>query len=477
MARRLLTVCLAVCALVALAFAAPAGAAVKLSPGGLPERHPDGALFVPSATTPPGLRALAAKTAKKKKSKKLPAIPVIKSVSPMLAGIGDTLTIRGRNFLKGANKNTVIFLAKGSRAVFVKAGTGKKTLLRVKLPVKLKAYMTKKDGVEQPTVFQIRVLSRRLSKAFTKRSKSPSIGPVGLKTPLGTTTPAAPACDPSTLAPNGDADGDLLSNSHELTIHTDPCLADTDLDGVADGYEYRSALDLNSLALPYPGKRPYANPLDPSDGNTDYDGDSLTLREEYALWVTRGGNTLDLNYSDGKQCTKPEPAPAAPPYQDPARMWLDWYDGNGTLCDDEKDADGDGLSNYAEAHGPLSGQSWWDEAYPNETSYAAFVSYAGLDYLDPDTDGDGVPDGADDIDQDGRTNAQEWSRIQAGGMQDPQPKKGRVNPFNPCLPYTTDPSSTDPGDSPSPTCQRFHPAQGGPAPFDGSPSDPYDVVQ
>ena len=39
---------------------------------------------------------------------------------------------------------------------------------------------------------------------------------------------------------------------------------------VEDGYEYQSALDLNhyprSIPLPYPGKRPYPNPLDPGDG-------------------------------------------------------------------------------------------------------------------------------------------------------------------------------------------------------------------
>ena len=38
--------------------------------------------------------------------------------------------------------------------------------------------------------------------------------------------------------------------------------------------------------MPYPGKRPYPNPLDGTDANTDYDGDSLTLGEEYKLWST-----------------------------------------------------------------------------------------------------------------------------------------------------------------------------------------------
>ena len=87
--------------------------------------------------------------------------------------------------------------------------------------------------------------------------------------------------------PNGDSDGDMLSNGLELALGTDPCKADSDGDGISDGYEYQSALDLNRTAnssaipWPYPGKRPYPNPLDPNDGDVDYDGDVLTMREEY----------------------------------------------------------------------------------------------------------------------------------------------------------------------------------------------------
>ena len=56
-----------------------------------------------------------------------------------------------------------------------------------------------------------------------------------------------------------------------------------------DGYEYQSARDLNDdehqqpNARPYPGKRPYPNPLF-TDSGVDYDGDVLTLGEEFSLW-------------------------------------------------------------------------------------------------------------------------------------------------------------------------------------------------
>ena len=60
----------------------------------------------------------------------------------------------------------------------------------------------------------------------------------------------------------------MLTASNENELGLDSCKADTDGDGVPDGYEYWSARDLNddeyqepNTYLPYPGKRPYPNPL------------------------------------------------------------------------------------------------------------------------------------------------------------------------------------------------------------------------
>ena len=39
----------------------------------------------------------------------------------MSAKVGDTISIRGRNFSRGKNKNTVVFKRDGARAVFAKA--------------------------------------------------------------------------------------------------------------------------------------------------------------------------------------------------------------------------------------------------------------------------------------------------------------------------------------------------------------------
>ena len=66
----------------------------------------------------------------------------------------------------------------------------------------------------------------------------------------------------------------------------------------------------------------------------------------------------------------------------------------GLLTDDEKDVDGDSLSNWDELHGAF-------------TTFANMDDQPTLDWLDPDSDGDGVKDGADDHDHDGTYGA--WS--------------------------------------------------------------------
>ena len=97
-----------------------------------------------------------------------------------------------------------------------------------------------------------------------------------------------------------DDDGDLLSDVDERRYKTNPFKADTDGDGVTDGFEFFSAKDLNGAALPYPGKQPYPNPLDKDDGVIDHDGDGLSLYRSIKAWRYTG-SPLPLSYSDGKQ--------------------------------------------------------------------------------------------------------------------------------------------------------------------------------
>ncbi len=463
--------------------------------------------------------------------------PTIRKVAPKTMNVGDTMTLTGNYFRRGKGKNSVLFKRDRGKQLFVKANVSTAKRLTVVIPKKLEKYMAIKNGQPAPTRFRLRVLSTRLGKAFTSVKLSPTIGPEKPKTGAGP-GPAAPDgdCDGDGVlnGVDGDDDNDGLPDTLELQLKLDSCSADTDGDGVADGYEYASAVDLNnddyrnpSISLPYPGKRAYPNPLDSTDANTDYDGDGLTMAQEYALWKYTIANGADaslqnLTYSDGLQfsiyrrdangrrvpnlpaagytkhlafltavaangystVTLPDDPGntyalldfdrdhAVSPQED---QYLDWHGtgwngtADGHLSDDERDEDGDGLSNWAEDNGWLT-SDWWKGRYDRETAFR--ITYVGTSATDPDSDGDGLVDGADDQDHDNYPNVVEQDRYQitwathgfdvpAASPPNSTPAYGRVNPFNPCLPYIY-----------SRTCPTFIPFKGAWAPFDGPPYDP-----
>ena len=484
--------------------------------------------------------AFAGATAAPAQAKKKAKAPVITKASPMTVGVGQTLTIRGRSFLRGRNRTTVVFKRDGARAVFVKAQLSTAKLLKVTVPASLAKYFRTQGGQPVATRFRLRVLATRLSRKYTSVKRSPFIGPA----------PAVAAadgdCDGDKIK-NGvdpDDDNDLLSDKLEADLHTDPCKLDTDGDGVEDGYEYESALNLNdddfqqpNADLFYPAKLPYPNPLFAGDQDTDFDGDSLTLSEEQALWkytyeVTRtDARTLTpLSYSDGEQYSRStrvagrrQPTLAASGYDKQQQFvtwatsagyrnvllhnetrwslgagWnlyglfdldrngsesaaeLNYYDfspagspGYGWLSDNERDEDADGLTNFDEAHSRMT-PAYWQGCYSMEVPF--HVAYAGTSMVDPDTDGDGILDGADDQDHDDVPNLEELSRFAASHIDDTAGTQckaapavaaltsnhpnayGRVNPFNPCLP-----------DTESRTCPLYVNSTIG-APYDNSPN-------
>lgn len=353
--------------------------------------------------------------------------PTITKVSPMKIEVGQTLTISGKGFVPGKGTNTVVFKRDGKAAVFVKADSATATRIVLKVPTKVTPFLKGKDGNAAPQKFRLRVLARKFGKAFTSNKLSPQIGPPGAFSNDG----SVPGCTPDFKTAK-DSDGDGTPDPQEKLYKTDPCKADTDGDGITDTFEIESALDLNSRALPYAGKRPYPNALDGTDKNSDFDGDGLTLGEEYTLWVyTTGGGKLPLTYSDGDQDTNVDGSDT------PANGSALDINGDGFLTDDEKDADNDALTNYDESHGRMT-SGWWQAATQNNTpAEPPFFGREGTQVMsetsmtDPDTDGDGLPDGADDQDQDGYPNVAELSRALA---LTPSGQHLMVNPYNPCLP-------------------------------------------
>ena len=469
----------------------------------------------------PLVAAPAAPAAKRKKASKSPTIT---RVSPMRVRVGGTLTIRGKNFSRKRTRNTVLFYGPGGRSAFAKPRRASSTKLVVTVPNAVERLLKGTASSRVATRFKLRVLAGKFSR-YTSSRLSPvvvsrfSTGGVS-GGPPGGGGPFVAGC-----GSGADPDGDQLDTSLELTLRTDPCLRDTDLDGVEDGYEYKSAIDLNNddyqdpnQSLPYPGKRPYANPLDPSDAGTDYDGDSLSLAVEQSLWKYTGAATLHpLSYSDGLQHSVNQPAAgyskqtefvnwasangyrsnlAVPGPNSPVDLFdtnrdgsesaselgYNDLDGSTFLADEERDEDADGLTNFDEDLGRVRAE-WWKGCYGGETAY--YITYADTSPFDGDSDGDGVRDGADDQDHDDVPNIQELSRIDSSGIDDREAGQncklsefvedlysgvdppiyhhetayGRVNPFNPCLPVTS-----------ARTCNR-HPSFENPwAPFDQSPN-------
>jgi hypothetical protein len=488
----------------------------------------------------------AAPAAKRKAAPK----PSITRVMPMRISVGARLTILGKNFKAKPKSNTVIFRAPNGRSAFAKPRRASRRKLVVVVPGAVTRLLRGSVSDPKPTRLKLRVLAGKFS-AFTKRRLSPVVTPFGSGDGPGATKGGSGGGASGANLPctsSADHDGDMLPNTLESQLTTDPCLTDTDKDGVGDGYEYKSAVDLNNddyqepnQSLPYPGKRPYPNPLDPSDANVDFDGDSLQLAVEQTLWLfssSPGARLLDnpLSYSDGLQHSiythqpghgnRRFPSLPAGGYSKQAEF-VNWavgagyrtnlhvpdpsnsggyvvrnlfdtnldgtespgealhydLDGNGFLADQERDEDADGLLNFDENSGRTQA-GWWMSCYESEKPY--YVTYADTDLADPDTDGDGVRDGADDQDHDDLPNVMELSRIAASSPThddreagqdcvlaeaiedlfenvDPphywhENDYGRVNPFNPCLPVTR-----------SRTCNRFVHFDQKWAPFDQSP--------
>jgi hypothetical protein len=407
--------------------------------------------------------------------------PKITRVTPMRVSVGNLLTLRGRNFKAKRSSNTVIFRSPSGRTAFAKPRRATRTKLVVVVPAAVARLLNVEGGSQRATRLKLRVLAGTFS-AFTPRRLSPVVTGIGEGDGRGGSGGgggAVQVCNDG--GPGGDHDGDLLANSQEQGVGTDPCLADTDGDIVEDGYEFQAALDLNHYPrtppLPYPGKRPYPNALDPSDGQplgTDYDGDGLKLRDEFLLWmgfssdgVARGGHPATLTgllYSDGLQKSIDSPPPAPP--ADPLYNWALDADENNQLSDDERDADADGLGNWDELRGRMT-EDWWPkqhdgQAEPKESKYPDIDFLDNEDtapafnaHVDPDMDGDGILDGADDNDHDGVSNQFEVRRpddwllqafvpvdIDGDGTFDtfgdgPNPW-AYTNPFNPCKPFDTE---------------------------------------
>lgn len=172
-----------------------------------------------------------------------------------------------------------------------------------------------------------------------------------------------------------DTDGDFITDSDELLIAgTNPLLADSDMDGLTDYEEWvvliprlwdvdkNGMLDIDPLGVHPPLTQDDESPF--GDGDiwwitahlTDYDGEGLSDRDEIIF-----GNFSRYDYN---------------------RAYVDWPNGEGETYDYESWGQPD---------------HWEPTDYDRDGLNAAEEALLQTDPNDPDTDGDGLQDGLDSI--------------------------------------------------------------------------------
>ena len=260
-----------------------------------------------------------------------------------------------------------------------------------------------------------------------------------------------------------DADKDMLTNLGEYLNSTDPWNPDTDGDGMSDGWEVLQGFDplnpddaqqdadgdgLSNLMEMHLGTDPWSNDTD-SDGLSDYD--ELHYGTNPLMPDTDGEGIKDGTEIYGV---------TSPHYLNTT------YFTNAT----ERDTDSDGLTDYEEVfeyftdptNPDTDGDGLFDGAEVDPQRYAAKPTNA----TNPDTDGDGMPDGweyfngeyvnyhwapdpnnasdaDEDLDGDGLTNYQEylagtdpWNPDTDGdGMPDGWELHYSLNPLDPSDAY------------------------------------------
>ena len=101
--------------------------------------------------------------------------PVVEQVAPMDVFVGQTLTLRGRNFPPGIGKNTVAFKRKGAKVVLVRSDKSTKKMLKVKLPKRLEKILPVVNGKPSRRGSSCACCRRGSAACFTSVAMSPIV--------------------------------------------------------------------------------------------------------------------------------------------------------------------------------------------------------------------------------------------------------------------------------------------------------------
>ena len=294
--------------------------------------------------------------------------PKITRVTPMRVRVGALLTIRGRNF-RARSKNTVISVAWMAAAPSRSRGRRAARSWSCAYPP-VAASSPRAGALRRRLAFKLRVLAGRFSKFTRAGSRRWSAGPplrrwdtgggaAAVRRPAPGTTMTATCCPtpPRWASSSTRASRTPTATRSRTAMST-------------------AAVDLNhhpsTPPLPYPGKRPYPNPLDPGDGTsagTDYDDDGPARASSCSGSTTRmtacgvarvrrvaGAADLQRRPEVEAHAGSGWPAGLGPRHR---RRWR--------ALDDERDADADGLGNWDEVRGRMT-EAWWPAQHDGRTN-------------------------------------------------------------------------------------------------------------
>ena len=194
---------------------------------------------------------------------------------------------------------------------------------------------------------------------------------------VGLTTGQLPGASSGAGIPYAGTDGTFIGDQDPSTT-TSPTDADSDNDGLADGFEDANGNGRHDLVGGIAGTGTTSSPGDETDpNNPDTDGDLLSDGQEVSGTGLLAGigstDPLDTDTDDGGASDRQELADSTLPTA-----------GNGT--DDLADADGDGVPNQQD-----SAPS--DPCVPDPTTIACDLDQDGIPNTEEnDADGDGIPD-------------------------------------------------------------------------------------
>ena len=234
-----------------------------------------------------------------------------------------------RTSVRGRYKNTVVFKRDARRPCSSRPRSARRSCIRV----------TVSERLDRQLLVAGRHADRRRRSACASSPRS--FGKKFTRGALVAARRAGAAAGPETPAegkPDGDCDRDKVNEQGRRRRRQRPAARrdrgraqdatrarrTPTATASTDGYEFQSARDLNDdeyqepqTILPAPEKRPYPNPLY-GDASVDYDGDSLTLGQEYSLWKATATRRPASTTSSTPTATSTRPTAATAPAAAPA---------------------------------------------------------------------------------------------------------------------------------------------------------------